>query len=75
MDKPAEFNRRRKQFNVRFAPLGSIGKLIGSVEYALQSTEPGIPAQRLALISVRRSLLNTEAKGNFYRLNVVAHCL
>ena len=75
MDKAAKFNGWRKQFNVRFAPFGCIGKFISIVEYALQPTESGISAQRLALSGGGRSLLDTETKRDANSLNVVAHCL
>ena len=75
MDKAMQFNRRSEQLNIRFAPLGSVCKLIGIVEYALQPTESGIFAQCFTLNSVRRSLLNTEAKRDTNSLNVVAHGL
>ena len=75
MDKAAQFNRRSKQLNVALTPLGSICKFVGILQDTFQPTEPGILAQHLPLISGRRSLLNAEAKGSAYRLNVVTHGL
>ena len=74
MDKATQFNGRSKQFDVRFAPLGSISQFVGIVEYALHPAEAGILPKYIALLGIlRRASGDTEAKGKSYRLDVVAH--
>ncbi len=74
MDKPTQFHRRRKQLNVRFAPLGSISQLVGVIEDTFQSSEAGILAQHLPFLGrLRPTPFDTEAKRHPYSLDVVAH--
>ena len=76
MDKATQLNRRRKQLNIRLAPLGGIRQLVGIVENTLQASKPGILAQYCNFLgSLRPAPLDTEAKRHPYSLDVVAHRL
>ena len=76
MNQATQFNRRRKQLNIRLTPLGGIRKLVGIIENTLQPTKPGILAQHRNLLgSLRPATLDTEAQDKPDSLDVVAHYL
>ena len=76
MYQPTQFYRRREQFNVALAPLGSIHQFISIVENTLQPTKSGILPQNITLLgTLRRASRDTKTKGKPYRFDVVAHSL